>query len=368
MKFKSIQFSVAFLAGASVLAVVVALVLYALFASGRTQNLVQQRTQALLEQVIEQRLYALAQAQASEIQRELEAPLLITADLARVNAMLGMTDDKGSPLLSISREELANLVHETTAQNPKLLGSYLGWEPNAFDASDDIYAGSQENGYDGTGRFLPWWYRNADGSLGIDAIGSMESEKLLPTGVREGEYYLCAKERKRPCVIDPAPYDVGGKMTMLASFTSPILVNGEFRGIAGADLAVNFIQDLLVKADAQLYGGLRRSGADGLAFQQNFARIHAVYAGQALDQRGFARAVFTQQGVYLAGAQGKVHLIQRLDAGELNFNPPHFQQFRQKDPSLQTGFGGRFSGGAAAPGSPAMADRSAFCLSRDARR
>lgn len=255
MKFKSIQFSVAFLAGASVLAVVVALVLYALFASGRTQNLVQQRTQALLEQVIEQRLYALALAQASEIQRELEAPLLITADLARVNAMLGMTDDKGSPLLSISREELANLVHETTAQNPKLLGSYLGWEPNAFDASDDIYAGSQENGYDGTGRFLPWWYRNADGSLGIDAIGSMESEKLLPTGVREGEYYLCAKERKRPCVIDPAPYDVGGKMTMLASFTSPILVNGEFRGIAGADLAVNFIQDLLVKADTQLYGG-----------------------------------------------------------------------------------------------------------------
>lgn len=205
MKFKSIQFSVAFLAGASVLAVVVALVLYALFASGRTQNLVQERTQKLLEQVIEQRLSALAQAQVSEIQRELEAPLQITADLARVNAMLGMTDTNGSPMLSISREELANLVHETTAQNPKLLGSYLGWEPNAFDASDYIYAGSKENGYDGTGRFLPWWYRNADGSLGIDSIGSTESEELLPTGVRAGEYYLCPKERKRPCVIDPAP-------------------------------------------------------------------------------------------------------------------------------------------------------------------
>lgn len=190
MKFKSIQFSVAFLAGASVLAVVVALVLYALFASDRTQNLVQQRTQVLLEQIIEQRLSSLAHAQVSEIQRELEAPLQITADLARVNAMLGMTDGNGNPLLSISREELANLVHETTAQNPKLLGSYLGWEPNAFDASDDIYAGSTENGYDGTGRFLTWWYRNADGSLGVDAIGSTESEELLPTGVRAGEYYL----------------------------------------------------------------------------------------------------------------------------------------------------------------------------------
>lgn len=40
MKFKSIQFSVAALAGASVLVVVVALVLYALFAGSRTEALV----------------------------------------------------------------------------------------------------------------------------------------------------------------------------------------------------------------------------------------------------------------------------------------------------------------------------------------
>lgn len=41
MRFKSIQFSVALLAGASILAVVVALVMYALFAGNRTQTLVQ---------------------------------------------------------------------------------------------------------------------------------------------------------------------------------------------------------------------------------------------------------------------------------------------------------------------------------------
>ena len=62
MKFRSIQFSVAFLAGASVLVVVVALVLYALFANGRTQQVVQENTRGLLQQVIEQRLVALAEA------------------------------------------------------------------------------------------------------------------------------------------------------------------------------------------------------------------------------------------------------------------------------------------------------------------
>lgn len=279
MKLKSIQFSVAAMAGASVLAVVAALVMYAVFASSRSQELVQERTRDLLEQVIQQRLTALAQAQVLQIQRELDVPLQITADLARTNALLGMQDSTGSPLLSISREELVNLVHETTAQNPKLLGSYIGWEPNAFDANDDVYAGIKENGYDGSGRFNPWWFRNADGSLGIDALGDMETETLLPTGVRAGEYYLCPKESKKTCVIDPAPYDVGGKMIMLASFTSPILVNGQFRGIAGADLAVNFIQELLLKADSQLY-----DGAGEIALIASNGRL--VASTQAPDKLG----------------------------------------------------------------------------------
>ncbi len=255
MKFKSIQFSIAALAGVSVLAVVAALVLYSLLSGARTQALVEERTRDLLEKLINERLVTLTQAQASQIQRELEMPLLVTAGLARVNAMLGKRDTAGNPLLSMSREELSNLVRETTAGNPKLLGSYIGWEPNAFDNDDASHAGIKENGYDGSGRFLPWWFRNADGSLGVDAIGYMESQTLLPTGVREGEYYLCPKERKKSCVIDPAPYDVGGKMVMLASFTTPILVDGEFRGIAGADLALDFIQDLLNQADRQLYDG-----------------------------------------------------------------------------------------------------------------
>ena len=83
-----------------------------------------------------------------------------------------------------------------------------------------------------------------DGSLGIDALWRYGDRNAVPYWCRAGEYYLCPKERVKTCVIDPAPYDVGGKMIMLASFTSPILVNGQFRGIAGADLAVNFIQEL----------------------------------------------------------------------------------------------------------------------------
>lgn len=256
MKFKSIQFSVAALAGAIVLSVVAALVLYALFSGARTQEMVQQRTQAQFEQVIEQRLTSLVQTQVSQIQRELEAPLLIAGGLVRVNALLGTNGADGQPRLSVSREQLISLIKENVEKNPKILGTYIGWEKNALDHNDAAYVGSSVVGIDpANGRFLPWWFRNTDGSLGVDKLADVDDQKTLSTGVRASEYYLCSKETKKPCVIDPAPYKVGDKIVMLASFIEPIMVNGAFQGIVGADLSVNFIQDMLLAANQKLYSG-----------------------------------------------------------------------------------------------------------------
>ncbi|AJO80556.1 chemotaxis protein [Pseudomonas sp. MRSN 12121] len=257
MKFKSIQFSVAALAGAIVLSVVVALVLYALFAGARTQEMVQQQTQIQFEQVIEQRLIGLAQTQVSQIQRELEAPLLIAGGLVRVNALLGSKDASGNPQLTLSREQLINLIKENVAQNPKILGAYIGWEKNAIDHNDSAYVDTKVVGIDaGNGRFLPWWFRNEDGSLALDKLVDVDDQKVLSTGVRASEYYLCSKESRKPCVIDPAPYKVGDKIVMLASFIEPILLDGAFQGIVGADLSVNFIQDMLLGANQKLYKGV----------------------------------------------------------------------------------------------------------------
>ncbi|MEK1940588.1 MAG: methyl-accepting chemotaxis protein [Pseudomonas sp.] len=271
MKFRSIQFSVAALAGASVLAVVVALVLYGLFAGARTQELVKTSTQKLLEETIHQRLNALATAQISKIQKELEYPLVMATSVAQTNALVGETDNSGAPALGLSREELSNLLHNVVEKNPKLVDGYIGWEPNAFGDDDAKYAGQTDNAYDASGRFMPWWYRKPDGSLTVEALGSdMENPKLLPTGVRAGEYYLCTRETKSACIIDPAPYEMAGKMVMLASFNVPIMVKGQFRGVVGADLTVDFIQELLIAADSKLY-----DGAGELALISNNGRIVA---------------------------------------------------------------------------------------------
>ena len=279
MKFRSIQTTIATLAGASILAIVVALILYALYASGRSQELTQARTQDLLEQVIKQRLSALAQTQTLQIQAELEYPLMITAELANTNRLLGLKTEDGSAMLSMSREELNNLAREILVQHPKLLGSYIGWTVNGLDDSDAIYAGIGNPAVNEIGRFIPWWYRNDDGSLAQELLTDLENEKPLPTGVRAGEYYLCPRDAKKACVIDPAPYEMGGKMVMLASFVSPILIDGTFKGMVGADLGVNFIQDLLVNADNQLY-----DGAGEMALISSHGRL--VASTQAPDKLG----------------------------------------------------------------------------------
>lgn len=256
MKFKSIQFSVAALAGAIVLSVVAALVVYALFSGARTQDMVQERTQAQFEQVIEQRLTSLAQTQVSQIQRELEAPLLIAGGLVRVNALIGTPGADGQPALSLSREQLIGLIKENVVKNPKILGTYIGWEKDALDHNDAAYVGTQVVGIDASnGRFLPWWFRNDDGTLGLDKLVDVDDQKTLSTGVRASEYYLCSKETGKSCVIDPAPYKVGDKIVMLASFIEPIMLNGAFQGIVGADLSVNFIQEMLLGANQKLYNG-----------------------------------------------------------------------------------------------------------------
>ncbi|EPL08540.1 methyl-accepting chemotaxis transducer [Pseudomonas sp. CF161] len=339
MKFKSIQFSVAALAGAIVLSVVAALVLYALFAGARTQDMVQARTQAQFEQVIEQRLSTLAQNQASQIQRELEAPLLIASGLVRVNAMMGNPGSQGATQLSLSREQLIGLIKENVAQNPKILGAYVGWEKNAIDQNDAAYVGSQVVGIDAAnGRFLPWWFRNEDGSLGLDKLADVDDQKLLSTGVRASEYYLCSKESKKPCVIDPAPYKVGDKVVMLASFIQPILLNGAFQGIVGADLSVNFIQDMLLAANHTLYNGAgemaliggngrlvaytRDSGKFGepvssILQGDKLARLNHLKRGEvaySVDQAGNEIEVYLPFGIGQTDAQWTLMLHLPLDA------------------------------------------------------
>ncbi|ROM97898.1 chemotaxis protein [Pseudomonas brassicacearum] len=253
MKFRSIQHSFAMLAGVSVLAVVAALVMYALHAGSQTQDMVQSRTEALLEKSVEDRLRSFATAKVAQVQSELAYPMMIARTVAQANVSLSGAKKAGSASSADLREDIKNLTHLMLLENPKLIDLYVAWEPDAFD-SDQLHANTSET--DASGRFTPWWYRDVDDIPRLATLGDeLESQNLLPTGVREGEYYLCSRESLQPCVVDPASYEVAGKTVLMSSFNAPIMVDGQFRGVTGASLSLEFIQHLITQANHELYEG-----------------------------------------------------------------------------------------------------------------
>ncbi|MCM2972499.1 methyl-accepting chemotaxis protein [Larsenimonas suaedae] len=257
--FKSIKHFVVLAAGACILAVVAALLAYNYFATARTEEAVENRTSSLLKSGIDERLSSLSEAKASEINRKLEQALGIAKDLASASELVATPESDGAH--RIGRPELSALVKKAVSDNPFLLDAFIGWEPNAF-GPDSAYSVPSDNteSYDGSGRFRPWSYRNDQGVVEVLSLNEegMSSEKMLDSGIRRGEYYLCSKESGETCIVDPAFYDYGGKQVMVATFSVPIIVDGTFRGIAGTDLSVDFIQGLLTQANGELYDGAGR--------------------------------------------------------------------------------------------------------------
>ncbi|MFA5678585.1 MAG: methyl-accepting chemotaxis protein [Pseudomonas sp.] len=254
MKFKSIQTSVAALAGACLFVAVGGMTWYALVAFDRNQDLVTQHAEQMLEQQVRSRLEAVASAEVLRIRQQLEQPFAVNEQLALLNRQIADVRD-GLPQVMLSREEMVRYVRQVLEDRPDLFSTYVAWEPGEFDGLDHFYEGSGLPGHDQSGRFMPYWYRQADGSLEVEPLPAMGDETLLDTGVRAGEYYFCPRDTQRPCVIDPAPYELGDDTVMLSSFTAPVMLDGEFLGIVGSDLTVVFLQTMLEESNNRLYDG-----------------------------------------------------------------------------------------------------------------
>lgn len=257
IKFRSVQtFFVAQSGVAMVLIIATLLGLSFLFGKTNTEE-IKKATNILAADKAQAELTNLAKSKATEISAKLKSSLQVAKDLAVTNSLLGKKNPSGDPLATLSREHLSNLIKEMLIANSDLSSVYLAWEPGAFDNEDALYSGEVSNGYDGSGRFLTTWYRDAKQQVKIMAAPSVDSRTKTGTGDREGEYYLCAKERKLPCVTDPAVYDMGsGKKELLSSFTVPIIIDNAFFGVAGVDVPLSFIQRLLVESNSALYKGV----------------------------------------------------------------------------------------------------------------
>ncbi|HEX8435120.1 methyl-accepting chemotaxis protein [Archangium sp.] len=116
--------------------------------------------------------------------------------------------------------------------NPKLLGLWTTWEPNAFDGLDAKYVNAP--GSDATGRYISNWSRGT-GQVSLEPNVDYETEGV-------GDYYLLARKTRRETIVNPYLYPVGGRPTLITSITVPILLDGKFVGTVGADISLEQLQ------------------------------------------------------------------------------------------------------------------------------
>lgn len=71
----------------------------------------------------------------------------------------------------------------------------------------------------------------------------------------KGGWYSGPRSTLKESVLDPIPYVVQGKNVWLTTLSVPIVANGKFYGVVGADFDISFIQKLSEQMSADLYGG-----------------------------------------------------------------------------------------------------------------
>jgi len=167
-----------------------------------------------------------------------------------------------------NRVESIRFAEEVLALHPQLTGAYFGYEPNA-DGQDGVFleSASEEDrrAVDESGRFLPYWYRDHDDDsvIQLEPLVDMETSfyyqgaKNRATGEIETRNISFADELSKLYETPPPdremsvddfamitePYVYEGKL--IVEQTYPIIIDGEFKGIAGVDRALAFLQRYL---------------------------------------------------------------------------------------------------------------------------
>ncbi len=181
-----------------------------------TMSLIISTTTEQHEELIHKEIISLTKNYASNFDADMRANMAISRGIA--SSMKGYRYG--------DREIASGIVKQTLTDNPNILGVYAGFEPNAFDLNDSAYANTKF--HDETGRFLPYWNR-IGGKIFLEPLVHYDSL----------DYYQLPKERKMDVLTEPYLY----RGELIVSYVSPIIIEGEFIGIGGADVSLSYIDE-----------------------------------------------------------------------------------------------------------------------------
>jgi methyl-accepting chemotaxis protein len=144
------------------------------------------------------------------------------------HTLLGLRRVKGG----MSRESFDAVMAEYLNANPSLLALSCCMEPNAFDGRDKEFTNT--HGTDTTGRYIPYWNRGS-GQIKLEPLQGYSTPG-------ENDYYELPRRAGHDVMIEPYDYPVDGQILKIASLMSPIILDGRFIGVVGADFLLDALQ------------------------------------------------------------------------------------------------------------------------------
>ncbi len=253
---RSIQLKIGIIAGLGLAATIAVLIIYTVISGNRTHQYVTDEVMGLVDRQTKESLQNRAAAEAGLVRSELERAFDAARTLAQGFAVLA--DDKAGIGAADRRARFNALLRQVLDQNPTFNGTYSAWEPGALDGDDGGFRDRHDQGSDATGRFLPYWTRSADGTIALQPLVEYDSHDTHPNGLVKGAWYLNPQATGKENILGPLPYIVQGKPVFLATLSVPVMIDGRFHGVAGADFNLDFVQKLAVAVNASLFGGKGR--------------------------------------------------------------------------------------------------------------
>lgn len=178
-------------------------------------------------------------------------------DLAKYYASILSATAHGGSQAPYQREQVQAMAGQLLTANTGVSALYGQFEPNGYDNADSNF-GLEQSHSSAKGTLEVYWVREQDGVKFVQvpdpAVKYVETKNKH--GIREAEWYLCSRDQKKPCLMEPYLWEITpGNSVLLTSLVYPVLTAGEFRGVAGVDMNLPVLQTLLQQQAAQLYGG-----------------------------------------------------------------------------------------------------------------
>ncbi|UVD60021.1 methyl-accepting chemotaxis protein (plasmid) [Rhizobium sp. Pop5] len=175
---------------------------------------------AIRTESIEQ-MRQIARSEAVAVERDIGGTVHIVDSLDTVLSTMKQTGDA-------DRARADKILTNMLEANTNVLGTWTGWEPDAFDGKDKEFV--NKDGHDQTGRYIPYWVRSG---------GQITHAALTDYTVSgPGDYYQIPFRTGKTTVIEPYLYAIDGKDVLMTSVAKPIVIDGKAVGVAGLDLSL----------------------------------------------------------------------------------------------------------------------------------